>query len=278
MDNYKVVVRNLARRDDRWLVAYGILLGQGVPSGHIERFIAHDGANYRSSEEIAHKVAIDYQIRYRYGTGRYLTECYDGWDSYNYAHCWTWYDLISQVACEPDDLPPTLYLIDDWHMTIPYQSIIGHVEKLYLMDEPFGVLQYLHSSAESEYTPSNLNYRRTSIPNIQHNIAGTGDAAILMSPAGARRLVDFADAGGHAWNKLNPARRYPYPNPQHAPEVLMHYLGKHGDNSGCYSAVDNMCDHITQDAYSVFQDRCTPTGGVAVLYEYPNLEKENTDD
>ena len=259
MEFYKVVVRNLARREDRWLVAYGILLGQGVSPWDIERFIAHDGANYQSSIEIVHRVTIDHITRHRYGTGRYLTENYEGWDPYNYAHCWTWYDWISRVACEPDALPPTLYLIDDWHMTITCKDIIGHVKTLYMMDEPFCVLQYLHSSAESEQTPSNTAHLQTSIPNIQHNIAGTGDAALLMSPRGARKLIDFADA-----------------NPQHAPEILMYYFAKDGDNSGCYSAIENMCIHTMHDVHPTFQDRCTPTDGVPVVYEYP--EKENTDD
>ena len=54
MDSYKVLVPNLARRDDRWLLCAGVLLGQGVPLTHIERFVAHDGAYYRDTGAIAH--------------------------------------------------------------------------------------------------------------------------------------------------------------------------------------------------------------------------------
>lgn len=250
MDNYKVIIQNLARRADRYHVAVGVLIGQGVPPTHIERFDAHDGALYWNTRIISHQANVNARILHRYGNGKYIEECYEGWDVYTYCYCWSWYEIVDSIARESDDNIPTLVLIDDWQLTLSHSEVVAQITKLYGMSEPFHILQYVHSTAASERTPSQTNQRLTPVPNIQHGITGTGDGALLISPLGARRLIQFADE-----------------HPEHAPEVLMYYFSQEADNAGCYAVVEHSAKVIdSTGVYSSFQDRCTVTDGKHVEY------------
>ena len=250
MSNYKVVIPNLAGREDRFNLCMGHLLAQGVPPEHIRRFFAHDGKHYTDAKHITNYVVADLELRHRYGNGRYLTTQWDGWDVYSYAWMWTWYEIVDEIAREPDELPPTLVLIDDWAMDIEFSVIKDHVSILSKMEMPFCMLQYVHSTSESNEKQSKRDNKRTIIPTIQHGIAGTGDPAMLITPLGARRLIDYADK-----------------HPQHCPEMLMWYFSRNGDNSGCYSAIENMSHNITEGAYNLFQDRAETTEGKHIVYE-----------
>ena len=254
MRDYKIIIQNLARRQDRYHVAVGVLLGQGVSLTHIERFNAHDGAMYCDTGAIAHQASINARIKHRYGNGAYIANSSEPWDVFTFCYMRSWYDIVDSIAREAEANIPTLILIDDWQLTLSYSEVVAQLTKLYAMHDPFCVLQYVHSTAASDRTPSKTNQRLTPVPNIQHGITGTGDAAILISPLGARRLITFMDE-----------------HPQHAPEVLMYYFSIEEDNSGCYAAVEN-CGKVIDSTgiYSSFQDRCTETGGKHVEYTYPN--------
>lgn len=256
MDRYKVLVPNLERREDRWLVCAGVLLGQGVPKAQIERFYAHDGANYRDSQDIAHEANEQYGFsRFIHGTGEYITTFHEGWDPYNYSYCRTYYDAWNRVACEPDHAPPTLILQDDWMMLMGYEEIAQHVRGLYLAEDEFCMLQYVGKTCDPDDAVA-LHHRRTAIDNVQHGLAGTGDQALLLSPKGAKGLVEFADA-----------------NPTHAPEVLLYHFSRAGDNSGCYSVVENQGNHLGNNFYAQFQDRSTPHGGVTTEWKPEDISE-----
>ena len=137
MNDYKVIIQNLARRPDRYHVAVGVLMGQGVPLTHVERFDAHDGSLYWNTGSIAHQASVNARILDRYGNGKYIEECYEGWDVYTYCYCWSWYEIVDSIARESDDNIPTLVLIDDWQLMLSHSQVIEQITKLYGMDEPF---------------------------------------------------------------------------------------------------------------------------------------------
>ena len=246
---YKVLIPNLLKREDRFLFCVGILVGQGHNPLHIEQHIALDGSHFRNSADIAYMAKEQFNNTHPiHGSGTYITECYEGWDQWNYSYCYTYYMVWNRIASEPDCANPTITIQDDWQSFLTRDEISKEVTSLCLAENDFHMLQYVGSTCDpKDATP--LSHRKTSVPNIQHGIKGSGDQFIVFSPKGARKLVEFADA-----------------NPQHAPEVLMYYFSRCADNTGCYSAINNKGICYPHRFYSQFQDRCTQTGGVTTEY------------
>lgn len=237
---FKLLLPNLDRRPDRFLLCVGVLIGQGTPQHLIDRHIACDGAKYKNSVDVASEAKYKYGATLPiYGNGNYITEHNEGWDAYNYSYCRTYYEAWNKIALEPDDSLPTLLLQDDWRMKISYSDICAHIEAL----PDSKIIQYVGCVCDPE--GEDLKHESTEVPNIQRGLSGTGDQALLMMPAGARRLVEFADE-----------------NTTHTPEMLLYYFAHNADQTGCYSVIENQADHLYTHFTSVFQDRSTNQGGV----------------
>ena len=219
MNKYKVVVPNLARREDRWLLCLGALLSQHVPEQHIERFIAHDGDNYPDYES----ARID--ALKTFPGSRYLRDT--RLHRHYYCWSWTWYEIMHNIATEPDDAMPTLILIDDHIMRLNYKQICTHVTLVYQMRPPFKMIQYVYSGQvppgqQSSAMLAQTHFRSIGYTGLKHGFANSGDFANLISPIGARDILKVAN---------NPNR----PNIG-VPNWVFWYAAREIDLSGCYSA------------------------------------------
>lgn len=217
MSRYRVITPNLLRRRDRWLVFAGTMIGQGVPPSRIQRFIAHDGDFYPDGET-AHRNALEL-LRDKGREPKYL-DAADG-DPYNYCWHWSWYELLHSIAMLNDKAIPVLVVIDDWRMTIDYDTICEHVRNLRSKSEPFRGIQYAHDRIGSKRPPKTDLTPVADCAGIQYELVGGTDTAFMVSPSGARILLDFADK----YPKCPPAR-------------LFYLFANEADQSGWYSSIE----------------------------------------
>lgn len=224
MNQYRVIIPNLERREDRWYVCLGALLAQGVNPDLIERFPAHDGLNYESSDE-ARVAALS-----MFPDSAYL-DCKWPHTLFYYCWSWTWYEIVSNIANEPDDAIPALVLVDDFMMRQTYHEIREHIRLVYKMDVPFKMIQYGGNFAENEKHPPKKDLPLINgTEDLRHGLIGCGDCATLISPIGARDVLESAN-------------RHPMDVPYH----VIWWLAYKCDTAGYY-----VCDRTP---YSINRNR-----------------------
>lgn len=223
-----MVVANLDRRRDRWLVVWGFLTGQRTPPAHIERVSAYDGSYYGHVNRIVAMYADRRKLNAHYGNGNFILKNFEGWDAPRYAAMLTWYDIMDSIACELDNVPPRLVLLDDAAPVDNYPTLSETVRKLHMLDEPFRAFQ-LVSHGENANEPS-------AVSGVAKGFVPKEDFGVFVSPLGARRLVEFADE-----------------NPTLYPATLFSEFAK-GEEKGFYSSTYAAVRSIPFGAYSSVQD------------------------
>lgn len=216
MNRYRVVTPSLLRRTDRWLVFVGTMIAQGVPIHRIKRFVAYDG-DFFPDGKTAHRTATA-TLRDQGREPKYLDVPIG--DPYNYCWLWTWYELMHSIATQSDESVPSLIVIDDWMMTIRYERICAHVETMSSKSHAFHGIQYAYDPIGCERPPKANLTPVVDCPDLQYELVGGTDTAFLVTPSGARILLDFADN----YPKCSPAR-------------LFYLLANEVDQRGWYSTV-----------------------------------------
>lgn len=233
MNDFKIIVPNLKRRPDRWFTCLGYLLAQGIPDRIIEYWEAHDGSDYESVHEARTAASKEFD------TSKYLME--DGASqSWDYCWLWTWHEIITAIANESDDSVPRLVLLDDHAIVLDYEQIREYVRVLYEIPAPFRILQFTPTRRNNSLVPLKTDLERVdAAPKIlKHGLTGSGDLATLISPLGARDLIELANE-----------------NPCESPESLMWIAAWNRPQSGYYSAVNVEVCYIKSQYISKFQDR-----------------------
>ena len=186
MTNIFVVVPNLDRRPDKWMVCRERLLMQGIPDTHIIRYPAIDGREYYNENDAEDSRALIEQI------GRTWTPI-PAWLNHptfyisELAWNYTWYMCLETIAQSPASNYYIL-LIDDCELKIGYSELCEHIGNL------------------SRVSKHNLLIVQLSIPRhpccrklvggcdvFQHGLGGTCDMALLFSPVGASYLRHYAN-------------------------------------------------------------------------------------
>ncbi|MDE0298609.1 MAG: hypothetical protein OXN17_08260 [Candidatus Poribacteria bacterium] len=192
MTDFNIVVPNLDRRPDRWYSCYGALLALGFPVKRLHRFSAHDHVNYDSREQA--KAAATKQ----FPNSEYLRNV--SLEKGYYCWSWTWYDIMTQIADGSDDSVYTLFLIDDYTMMVTYSEVLEHIRLLSSCGVPLKMIQYAFNDQRPGFEPQDSlepgePVERTA---LHRGLSHSGDAANLLTPLGAKEILNLADNIGGA--------------------------------------------------------------------------------
>ena len=178
----KVILMNLKRREDKWLFAAGTLRGLDFPihggktqfGDVIERFIAHDGLDYKDGDAVRTAAIAD-------GFSWFDKILWPR--SQEVAWCWTWVSALRSIV---DRNIVALLLIDDMMPAPPlwtFSRLNGLVE---LVNVGFRAMQLDAKGAPDSRMPPAEYY---------DSIIGKGflvgnDRATILTPDGAKLLLE----------------------------------------------------------------------------------------
>lgn len=247
---YRVIIPNLDRRPDRWRWCLETLLEQGTPKDSIERFSAFDGTEWSSIEEAHAKMERLHGgklPRYLLSRDRLLT---------NYAWRCTWYTILLKVAKGNDT---ALVMIDDWSAPFDFETICRHIQ--ILNDQPYPLLMVQYNWHKGTHESSSRRSKLERAPELEIGLRGAGDSAVLFTPPGAQRMIEFTNAD--KWDgdgiviyarkgKYRPIREFRC----QLPEYVTFAYALVGDPRGCYSSPDaKLFPRSRPDYVSHHQDR-----------------------
>ena len=183
-----VVVPNLDRRQDRWYFCLGWLRARGFPDENIERFSAHDGDDYEN-REAAREAALK-----QFSNSVYLDQIVA---KHYYCWSWTWYDIMTNIAVQPQEDIFTLALIDDWTVNFQYDEICKHIRFLREECGALKMIQYDENSqlpwGRKDAPPLPVGEVVLGLPYYRRGLTKSGDAANILSPVGAREILTVAN-------------------------------------------------------------------------------------
>lgn len=214
--DYNVIATNLDRRPDKWQLFYDTLIGQGVPSEHIVRFSAHDGALYENTEDAMSDAASRYHPVppfLRLG-GRQATS--------EWCWRWSWYEALEQIALSD---VPMLFLIDDIKLLCDYEEVCQHLEVLdSIHNNGFLLVQY---GGGHKGNPQAIFTKPVAqLPIFQHGLGGSWDRSTLYSPSAARWFLNFVNG------LPTPERISVYPRlaiPHQRPGMFSRSINRHAE-------------------------------------------------
>lgn len=182
-----VVVPNLDRRQDRWYFCLGWLRARGFPDENIERFSAHDGNDYATRDD-ARLAALK-----QFPNSMYLDQ---NVAKHYYCWSWTWYDIMTKIAAQPDGTC-TLLLVDDWRLRFSHDTVCKQIKRLREECNALKMIQYVHSSQAPEgyedEPPLPIGEVVPRLPYFRRGLTTSGDAANILSPVGAREILAVAN-------------------------------------------------------------------------------------
>lgn len=181
----KVILMNLKRREDKWLFAAGTLRGLDFPihggtnqfGDVVERFIAHDGLDYKDADAVRDAAIAD-------GFSWFDQPIpWAGATAPEVAWCWTWASALRSII---DRNIVALLLIDDFMPAPPlwtFHRLNGLVE---LVNAGFRAMQLDAKGAPDSRMPPVEYY---------DSIIGKGflvgnDRATILTPEGAKLLLE----------------------------------------------------------------------------------------
>ena len=178
----KVILMNLKRREDKWLFAAGTLRGLDFPilggtnqfGDVVERFIAHDGLDYKDSDAVRTAAIAD-------GFSWFDKILWSR--SQEVAWCWTWVSALRSIV---DRNIVALLLIDDMMPAPPLWTFYRLNLLVDLVKEGFRAMQLDAKGAPDSRMPPVEYY---------NSIIGKGflvgnDRATIITPNGAKLLLE----------------------------------------------------------------------------------------
>lgn len=180
----KVILMNLKHREDKWLFAAGTFRGLNFPmhgganqfGDVVERFIAHDGLNYKDGYAVRTAAIAD-------GFPYFDKMLWDDALPQEIAWCWTWASALRSII---DRDIVAILLIDDFMPTPPlwtWDRLNGLVE---LVNVGFRAMQLDAKGAPDSRMPPVEYY---------DSIIGKGflvgnERATILTPEGAKLLLE----------------------------------------------------------------------------------------
>ena len=189
MIDFNVIVPNLDRRPDRWYATYGALSALGFPMDKFKRFSAHDHVEY-DSLDAAKEAALKQFPHTPYLIENYVSKGYFCWS-------WTWYEIMTQIAEDPNDGNYTMVLVDDYRLMVTYYDILEHIQRLSALGGPLKMIQYCYNFQVpvGETDDSFMLGAKVSGTEFNRGLSHSGDIANLISPIGAREILNVANRG-----------------------------------------------------------------------------------
>ena len=194
----KVIIPNLARRDDKWNFMLGTLSQTGFDvhphKDFIIRHVAHDGEGYDDYLQVRDAAIAD------------GFDCFENVraqrNKFNMAWFWTWNSVMRAVSKMPNDWA-VLYLIDDAYPRqdcnfAQINDIAYYVKELEDSGQFKGVQLHQQFFEKSVYSPLIYNLRtlRKPGPVLAYGWGSRSDWAFLLTAECARMLMDvFSDLG-----------------------------------------------------------------------------------
>lgn len=228
MNDFKVIVPNLDRRLDRWYACVGALRARRIPDNRIHRFSAHDGEAYNNAAEAQEESLKSFPNSTYLSTKIEVGGIYD---KHFYCWCWTWYEIMIEIANQSNDAIPVLFLVDDIMLHLDYRVICELVESVYDENTSFKILQL------NTVTVSHHNLPRINQKELTLGLRGNGDQSNIYSAEGARYLLALANNHG-------------YTSPEHVTGVAANQECQ----TGCYSTVRNWSNWLSSRFLNPFQD------------------------
>ena len=180
-----VVVANLHRRYDRWYTCLGALIAREYH--HVKRFSAYDWQLYKTFER-AREVASKEFPNSRYICNNVLGAGYFCWS-------WTWYDIMNRIANgEYGEL--VLLLSDDYAPCYDarklqrYLAILNHENKIKCVQLSWNDQSAPHFQ-KNDVLPPGEPVENTP---FRYGIHASGDVGNILSPDGAREVLQIADS------------------------------------------------------------------------------------
>ena len=234
---YQVIVPNLERRTDRWLLCLGALLGQGVSPERIIRFCAHDGRDYSTVEE-ARDAAL------RQFDSPFLQRVLSNVPS-NFCWRWTYYNILHLIASSELRNPriPILVLIDDTAVRFTYREIENHLDRVTQESDEFCMIQYNIARFGDKRFPLEDLLKLNEATGFQRGIGGMGDRATIFTKTGALKFLSYLDAT----------------DIPRGPEQAFWHFAHDCDQSGCYSMKGRNWDPLGNPFIDGTQDRTGET-------------------
>ena len=152
-------------------------------------FSAHDHAEY-DSLNAAKAVALKQFPDATYLIENYVSKGYFCWS-------WTWYDIMTQIAQDPDDDNYTLVVTDDYTLMVTYQDVREHIQLLSALGGPLKMIQYCYNFQVPPGETEDSLMRGAKVSGTQFNrgLSHSGDIANLFTPIGAREILSVANKG-----------------------------------------------------------------------------------
>ncbi len=185
--HYKTIVPNLDRRPDRWYTCLGALLALEYKPDFIQRFSAHDGNDYESSDAARAAAAK------HFSNSRYL--CTNRLGTHYFCWSWTWYEILSQIADGVHgDL--VLVLIDDIRPRHIFGQMLKFINELNSVCPVKCIQLSPNNQRPGGFTEDDVLPPGEPIPGIpfRRGIHTSGDFANIVSPEGAREILAVADS------------------------------------------------------------------------------------
>ena len=187
----EALILNLKRRLDRRCAMLGHLTTVTIkaPQDRIRFFPANDGRGYEDSQAVIDAAVADGFPQYRK-----LGEEYD-FNKSRWATDWSWCQVMRYIANPPEaeglrletSIAPTLFLFDDMRLKYNFYMMEHMVQMVMERPGPFHALQ-LHCYSWP-WDPEPENYWLDGF--VQEGFGGRGDYGLVLTPEGARRLLDF---------------------------------------------------------------------------------------
>ena len=189
MELRHVIGINLKRRPERKCLWLGALQSRFVPMSKVEIFEAHDGRLYESSFDVIEAAQAEFPFFHDIVSSFRPPQLCVGW---------SFLSVFKQIASFPEDCAVLLMLDDvilqkDWEYLTEVTQKLGEIGNFKLLQ----IWSFFHKelSKYREYFPVPVE----SIPGVGYG-ASYGDNAMIISPAGARLLLGWAEADFETFN------------------------------------------------------------------------------
>ena len=189
----EVIILNLKRRPDRKCAMLGHLTTYkiDVPINRVHFLPANDGSAYESVKEVIDAAAADGFPQYE----KIVRDHPHFGAKSRIATDWSWCQAMRYISNSPfihpwtQDFPPpiVLFMYDDMRLKYNFHRLEQVVQMVLERPGPFYALQ-LHCYSWP-WDPEPENYWLDGF--LQEGFGGRGDYGLVLSPEGAKRLLDF---------------------------------------------------------------------------------------
>lgn len=211
----RIVPINLKRREDRLIAYWGALQVNNYPLDLVTPFSAHDAKDYPSNFEIRNVAENDFPFFSKLSK-EWLS--HEGLGKGSFCCLWSMLSVIKLISEEHDSNDLVIMMNDRMMFTKYWDNLEEDIDKL----GDFDIFQMWNWSRDPEIArPPSFPSPLSNFPSVSEGLAGAGDACLMLSPRGAKRILDWA-------------AEYPF----HLIEILLHVKSFHNEG-GCISAINN---------------------------------------